>query len=147
VNQTASLHAHTTVDSIPRSRARGVKVYQLHGPLFFASVTSFNELFHPAEDPDEVAIDFYFSRVYDQSALEAINTLAERYAKLDKRLHLCHLSRECRDLLDRARRFVEVDQSVDPHYHVSIDGFPADSGRKRALKLPQAAAMAGADQR
>ncbi len=131
------LKAITSIDTA------GVKVYQLHGPLFFASTASFNDLFHPSTDPNEVAIDFYFSRVYDQSGLEAINTLADRYSRIGKRLHLRHLSQDCRDLLDRANLFVEVDQSTDPHYHVSVDGFPADSGRKRALKLTQAASMAG----
>ncbi|MEX2386249.1 MAG: sodium-independent anion transporter, partial [Phycisphaeraceae bacterium] len=71
--------------------------------------------------PDDVVIDFYYSRVYDQSALEAINALAERYDKVGKRLHLRHLSPECRDLLDRAGDLVEVNLSEDPQYHVSTD--------------------------
>lgn len=123
------------LSAIPSTDAKGVKVYQLHGPLFFASINYFMDLFKPGEDPDEVAIDFYFSRVYDQSALEAISSISEKYAKLGKRLHLRHLSPECRELLGRAKRFVEVDQSLDPHYHVSVDGFPADSGRQRALTM------------
>mgnify|MGYP003676035852 CR=1 FL=1 len=99
----------------------GSKIYQLHGPLFFASVSSFKDLFDPANDPDDVVIDFYYSRVYDQSGLEAINTLAEKYESLGKRLHLTHLSAECRDLLDRAGDFVEVNLSEDPQYHVATD--------------------------
>lgn len=96
----------------------GSKIYQLHGPLFFASVTSFKELFDPKEDPDDVILDFYFTRVYDQSGLEAINWLADKYRKHDKRLHLAHLSPECRTLLDRAADLVEVNLSEDPQYHV-----------------------------
>ncbi|WP_442505828.1 SulP family inorganic anion transporter [Novipirellula sp. SH528] len=99
----------------------GSKIYQLHGPLFFASVSSFKDLFDPANDPDDVVIDFYYSRVYDQSGLEAINTLADKYESLGKRLHLTHLSAECRDLLDRAGDFVEVNLSEDPQYHVATD--------------------------
>ncbi|GHC00623.1 SulP family inorganic anion transporter [Cerasicoccus arenae] len=99
----------------------GSKVYQLHGPLFFASVSSFKELFDPREDPDEVVIDFYFTRVYDQSGLEAINGLAEKYRSLGKRLHLTHLSPECRKLLDKAGDMVEVNMSEDPQYHVATD--------------------------
>ncbi|TWT87874.1 SulP family inorganic anion transporter [Stieleria varia] len=99
----------------------GSKIYQLHGPLFFASVSSFKDLFDPAADPDDVVIDFYYTRVYDQSALEAINGLAEKYDALGKRLHLKHLSNECRSLLDRAGDFVEVNVSEDPHYHVATD--------------------------
>ncbi|TWT80064.1 Bicarbonate transporter BicA [Planctomycetes bacterium CA13] len=99
----------------------GSKIYQLHGPLFFASVSSFKEMFDPASDPDDVVIDFYYTRVYDQSALEAINMLAEKYQSLGKRLHLTHLSSECRSLLDRAGHFVEVNVSEDPQYHVATD--------------------------
>ena len=99
----------------------GSKIYQLHGPLFFASVASFRELFDPASDPDDVVIDFYYSRVYDQSGLEAISKLAERYEEVGKRLHVTHLSPECRDLLDRAGDFVEVNVSEDPQYHVATD--------------------------
>lgn len=99
----------------------GSKIYQLHGPLFFASVSSFKELFNPAVDPDDVVIDFYYTRVYDQSGLEAINMLAEKYKTRGKRLHLTHLSSECRSLLDRAGEFVEVSVSEDPQYHVATD--------------------------
>lgn len=99
----------------------GSKIYQLHGVLFFGSVTRFRDLFTPQDDPEDVVIDFYFSRVYDQSGLEAINTLAERYQKLGKRLHLRHLSEDCRRLLDRAGDLVEVNISEDPHYHVATD--------------------------
>ena len=99
----------------------GSKIYQLHGPLFFASVSSFRDMFDVSSDPDDVVVDFYYTRVYDQSGLEAINRLAERYDAAGKRLHLRHLSPECRDLLDRAGEFVEVNLSEDPQYHVATD--------------------------
>ena len=69
----------------------------------------------------EVVIDFYYSRVYDGSALEVIDALAERYRQAGKRLHLRHLSPECRGLLQRARDWVEVNIAEDPHYHVASD--------------------------
>lgn len=99
----------------------GSKIYQLHGPLFFASVTSFKDLFDVANDPDDVVIDFYYTRVYDQSGLEAINSLSEKYLAVGKRLHLTHLSPECRRLLDRAGELVEINLSEDPQYHVATD--------------------------
>jgi SulP family sulfate permease len=97
----------------------GTKVYQLHGALFFASAASFKELLDPNGDPQDVVIDFSYTRVYDQSGLEAINVIADRYRQQGKRLHLRHLSPECRDLLSRAKDFVEVNLSEDPHYHVA----------------------------
>lgn len=99
----------------------GSKIYQLHGVLFFGTTQEFRDLFTPAKDPDDVVIDFYFSRVYDQSGLEAINTLAERYLKLGKRLHLRHLSADCQKLLDKAGKLVEVNISEDPHYHIATN--------------------------
>ncbi|MFQ5561594.1 MAG: SulP family inorganic anion transporter, partial [Nitrospinota bacterium] len=44
------------------------KTYTLHGPLFFGSIHSFFSLFNPAEDPDDVIIEFTHSRVADHSA-------------------------------------------------------------------------------
>ncbi|SMP74913.1 sulfate permease, SulP family [Neorhodopirellula lusitana] len=99
----------------------GTKIYQLHGPLFFASVTSFKDMFDVAGDPDDVVIDFYYTRVYDQSGLEAINTLAEKYGAAGKKLHLRHLSQECLVLLDKAGDLVEVNLSEDPNYHIATD--------------------------
>jgi len=99
----------------------GSKIYQLHGPLFFASADSFKSLFNAATDPDDVVIDFYFTRVYDQSGLEAINNLTEKYQALGKRVHLTHLSDECQALLGKAGDLVEANISEDPHYHVMTD--------------------------
>ncbi|MDA0337301.1 MAG: SulP family inorganic anion transporter [bacterium] len=104
-----------------KSNEHGSRIYQLHGPLFFASVRSFSDMFDAATDPDDVVIDFYYTRVYDQSGLEAINSVAERYQKAGKRLHLTHLSQECRHLLARAGDLVEVNLSEDPQYHVATD--------------------------
>ncbi|MBU1214636.1 MAG: SulP family inorganic anion transporter [Gammaproteobacteria bacterium] len=99
----------------------GWKVYDLHGSLFFASTQNFLALFHPKEDPTEVVIDFRNARVKDHSAIEAIDTLAERYTQLGKKLHLRHLSPDCLELLDKAKGMIEVNVLEDPHYH------PADN--------------------
>jgi SulP family sulfate permease len=70
----------------------GIKRYEIYGPLFFGSTTLFNTKFDIANDPDEVIIDFAESRIMDQSAIEAINKLAERYMKEGKHVHLKRLS-------------------------------------------------------
>ena len=99
----------------------GAKIYELSGPLFFGSIQAFHDLFTPREDPDDVVIDFYDSRVADHSALEAIDNLAERYQRAGKKLHLKHLSPECRTLLEKAGSLVEVNVLEDPRYHVADD--------------------------
>jgi len=100
---------------------KGSKVYELNGPLFFGSVKNFRELFTPENDPDDVIIEFKNSRVSDHSAIEAIDNLAERYIKAGKKLHLRHLSEECKQLLDKAGDMVEVNRLEDPSYHVADD--------------------------
>ena len=104
-----------------REDHKGSTVYAVTGPLFFGSVTSFLERFDPKHDNDEVVIDFARSRVADHSGLEAIDTLAERYEKAGKNLHLVHLSEECRRLLTKAGNLVEVNVIEDPKYFVADD--------------------------
>ncbi len=101
----------------------GTKVYELNGPLFFGSVRAFSEIFDPKNDPDDVVIDFYDSKVADHSGIEAVDSLAERYKRHGKKLHLKHLSKECKELLETAGGLVEVNVMEDPSYHVADDKF------------------------
>jgi SulP family sulfate permease len=101
--------------------ARGWKVYELEGTLFFASSAGFQALFSPKDDPQDVVIEFRRARVADHSAIQAIDSLAERYRSAGKRLHLRHLSPDCRALLERARDMIEVSLPDDPRYRVADD--------------------------
>ena len=101
--------------------AHGRKVYQIHGPLFFGSVSHFLSLFEPKNDPNSVIIDFAHSRVTDHSAIEAIDTIAERYAGMGKTLHLRHLSPDCRKLVKKAGNLIEINIIEDPTYKVATD--------------------------
>ena len=65
-------------------------------------------------------IDFADSRVADQSALQAIETIAEKYEKEGKRVELRHLSRDCHDLLSRAGQLM-IDSDDDPDYEVAVN--------------------------
>lgn len=114
-------------ESAKRIRAKkyidvnGVKHYEIYGPLFFGSVTAFLEKFDVAGDPKEVIIDFKDSRVADMSGIEALNKLTERYARAGKKLHLRHLSDDCRTLLKNAESVIEVNILEDPHYKVAVE--------------------------
>jgi len=99
----------------------GWKVYELNGPLFFGSVSNFRDLFTPNDDPQDVVVEFKNSRVSDHSAIEAIDVLAERYLSRGKKLHLRHLTPECKLLLKKAGNLVEVNVMEDPKYHVADD--------------------------
>lgn len=98
-----------------------VKHYEIYGPLFFASVAAFNEKFDINNDPNEIIIDFKDCKVADMSAIEALNKLTERYLKLNKKLHLRHLSEDCRELLSNADKIIDVNIIEDPHYKVAVE--------------------------
>ena len=98
----------------------GAKVYEIEGPLFFSSTNSFLEIFNPEEDPDLVIIDFANSKVIDQSALKAIEDIAEKYSNLGKQLKLRHLTKDCHRLLRKTGQLI-VDSDDDPDYGIAVD--------------------------
>ena len=114
-------------ESAKRIRARkyidekGVKHYEIFGPLFFGSTTAFTEKFDIKNDPNEVIIDFKESRINDMSAIDCVNKLTERYLNLGKVVHLRHLSEDCRTLLQNADKVIEVNILEDPTYKVAVD--------------------------
>ena len=111
-------------DNAKRIRARkhtddnGWKHYEIYGPLFFGSTTVFSEKFDVAGDPNHVVIDFKESRISDMSAIEAVSKITALYADAGKKVHLRHLSKDCRTLLDRADAIIEVNHFEDPTYKV-----------------------------
>ena len=98
----------------------GARVYQIQGPLFFGSSEGFAELFEPKDDPAVVIVDFADSRVVDQSALTAIEAVAEKYEAAGKSLQLRHLSHDCHQLLSKAGQLI-VDSDDDPDYEIATD--------------------------
>uniref|UniRef100_UPI004057444E SulP family inorganic anion transporter n=1 Tax=Candidatus Electrothrix sp. TaxID=2170559 RepID=UPI004057444E len=101
----------------------GVKHYEIFGPLFFGSVQMFNSKFDVENDPKEIIIDFRESRVADHSGIEAINKLAQKYEQAGKNISLLHLSPDCRKLIHKADKLIQVDIIEDPEYTVVVDGF------------------------
>jgi len=95
--QARQLYADTSLQS------DGSKLYRVHGTLFFASTTPFLNQFDPANDPAQVTLDCQHLSFVDYSAIAALVTLRERYAKAGKHLRVLHLSERCKKLLKRAR--------------------------------------------
>ncbi len=114
-------------ESAKRIRAKkyvdelGVKHYEIYGPLFFGSTTAFAEKFDIQNDPCEVIVDFRESKIVDMSAIDAVNKLTERYAKLGKKINLRHLSADCRQLLHNADDVIDINIMEDPTYKVVAD--------------------------
>ncbi|AGC77532.1 SulP family sulfate permease [Nonlabens dokdonensis] len=122
-------------NSAKRIRARksfkedGTKVYEIWGPLFFGSVTDFNNKFDPKSDPDMIEIDFIESRVQDHSGIEALRGVANKYLDLGKKIKLTHLSPECKELLMRNNPEFDtiIESSIeDPRYHIATDLMDAE---------------------
>jgi len=101
--------------------SNGAKYYEIYGPLFFGSTTTFATKFDIQNDPDDVVIDFAESRIADMSAIEAVNKITHRYAKVGKRVHLKHLSKDSVRLLSNAEAIIDVNVVEDPKYKLPID--------------------------
>ncbi|MBT0809690.1 SulP family inorganic anion transporter [Litoribacter ruber] len=98
---------------------KGVKHYEIFGPLFFASALKFGEKFDPVNDPEEIIIDFQESRIVDHSGIDAINKITERYEKLGKTVYIRHLDTSSRTLLAKADKIINVNfTDDDPSYKI-----------------------------
>ena len=98
----------------------GTKVYDFDGPLFFGSVTAFNENFDIANDPDNIVLDFKDARVMDISGVEAIDAITKKYKEANKTIKIRHLSGECKQILHDAKQFCTFEED-DPKYKVAFD--------------------------
>jgi sulfate permease, SulP family len=88
--------------------AKGVKHYELYGPLFFGSTVAFTEKFDVLQDPEEVIVDFKDSKICDMSAIDAVHKITLLYAAHNKMVSLQHLSPECKLLLQNAAAVIDV---------------------------------------
>lgn len=124
---TISASVTSTNLSLPNGGPRlpNIKSYNINGPLFFGSTQQFSRLFSVKDDPNDIVIDFTNSRVFDHSALDAIDTIAGRYGALGKRVYLRHLSGDCAKLLAKVHEgglppFMVVESGAfDPVYGVA----------------------------
>ena len=90
------------------------KLYQPQGSLFFGSTTRFLETFDFHGDPQNVVIDFKFSKVCDHSGLEAIDTIVGRYHQKGKSLAIRNLSADCSRILNKRGGYLpRVSQAVE----------------------------------
>ena len=99
-------------------------MYEIWGPLFFGSISAFNQKFDVKNDPDVIEIDFVESRVSDHSAIEAIFNLVNKYSKAGKTVTLKHLSQDCKVLLYKSSpmfKDIIIEAIDDPRYHLAED--------------------------
>ena len=94
--------AKQTHAKISLSEDKSTKTYRISGPLFFGSITSFKELFDVKQDPDTVVVDFEDSKIWDQSALKAVEGLIEKYHKVNKEVRITGIQEDCARILRKA---------------------------------------------
>ena len=111
---------HAKVYSKTHIEDDGVKIYDFDGPLFFGSVTSFNEQFDIENDPVSVILDFKDARVMDISGVEAIDSITKKYLEAGKTIKIRHLSSECKSIMTNAKQFCTFEED-DPKYKVAYD--------------------------
>ena len=112
-----ALETSNTIQVVAREaeQREGVKVYDVHGTLFFGSTSHFLELFDEEKDPEDVRLVFETGHVADFSAVQALNKLGERYGSLKKRLTLQQLMPKTHRVLSRAQGLLveEITLSLD----------------------------------
>lgn len=87
----------------------GSKTYKINGSIFFGSVLNYKELFDINNDPDHVIVDFKYAKVMDLSAIEAINSISEKYREEGKKMTLIRLDKDSYRLFSDARAITNVD--------------------------------------
>jgi SulP family sulfate permease len=110
----ARIFAKTKIDE------NGSKVYELDGPLFFGSATTFSDVFDFENDPQKVIIDFKDARIMDGSGVEAIDKITKKYQELGKTLVIRHLSEDCKVRLQHAGPYCTHEED-DPTYKVAVN--------------------------
>ncbi|MCW8837382.1 MAG: SulP family inorganic anion transporter [Thiovulaceae bacterium] len=111
---------HARIYAITNVEADGTKVYELEGPLFFGSATTFGDNFDIPNDPPKVVINFKNARVMDSSGVEAIDAITKKYEEAGKNLLLRHLSKDCKAILKQAGPHCSYEED-DPTYKVAYN--------------------------
>jgi SulP family sulfate permease len=111
---------HAKVTARTHREDDGTKIYDFDGPLFFGSVTAFNDNFDIAHDPENVVLDFKDARVMDISGVEAVDAITKKYLEAGKTIKIRHLSAECKSIMKNAGQFCTYEED-DPKYKVAYD--------------------------
>jgi|TARA_B100001063_G_scaffold131029_1_gene122495 sulfate permease, SulP family len=111
---------HAKVTARTHREDDGTKIYDFDGPLFFGSVTAFNDNFDIKHDPENIVLDFKDARVMDISGVEAVDAITKKYLEAGKTVKIRHLSAECKSIMKNAGQFCTYEED-DPKYKVAYD--------------------------
>jgi SulP family sulfate permease len=83
------------------SKGSNKKVYHVSGQLFFASVTEFLENFHYKEDVTEIDLDLSRAHLWDDSAVNAIDKVLNKYHQNGIKVNLIGLNADSNKLMEK----------------------------------------------
>jgi len=81
--------------------------YEVGGSLFFASIQPFMDKFTVRDDPKSVHIHFDNCDIYDWSAIEAVNSLADKYNEEEKKVTFGKISLSSRRIMEKAKQLLK----------------------------------------
>ncbi len=87
--------------NIEKKEVKGYVKYIVKGQLFFVSTTKFIDSFEYNEKTDTINIDFTNARVWDESAVDAIDKVVIKYKKNNINVNLTGLNEKSLDLIDK----------------------------------------------
>ncbi|MDK2562095.1 SulP family inorganic anion transporter [Romboutsia sedimentorum] len=86
--------------NVKKHKVHGYIKYEVKGQLFFASTTKFINSFDYNEKLESIDIDFTNVKVWDESAVDAIDKVVIKYHKNGIETNLIGLSESCLELID-----------------------------------------------
>lgn len=87
--------------SVVKSIKDQIVTYEVKGQLFFASTTKFIDSFDYTDNIDIVNIDLSHVRIWDESAVDAIDKVVIKLHKSGIKTNLLGMSKQCLELIDR----------------------------------------------
>lgn len=121
VYDTAKLISVETREASDEITGKLVKFYDVHGMLFFGSVSKFLDLFDEVGDPEEVRVVFQSGYIADHSAVVAINKLGERYGAHGKRVTLQELKPASSRIMRNANGLLVNEITLGPDMDAPVD--------------------------
>eukprot|EP00484_Ammonia_sp_Unknown_P001372 CAMPEP_0197021692 /NCGR_PEP_ID=MMETSP1384-20130603/2630_1 /TAXON_ID=29189 /ORGANISM="Ammonia sp." /LENGTH=788 /DNA_ID=CAMNT_0042449581 /DNA_START=23 /DNA_END=2389 /DNA_ORIENTATION=- len=91
-----------------------VKIYTLEGPLLFSNANQLPSIFNWNGDPEVVEVQLQNCTIYDYTALNALNNVAEKYKKKEKQIHLTSINIKTKKSFEKAT-------SLIPHFTYDVD--------------------------
>ncbi len=122
-----------------------IKVYEIRGPMYFASCDVFLKSFDHYNDPNLIEVHFAQADIFDYSALQAINALGEKYNVFGKRVRLRLIKSTSLKLLvdanDLFTNLVSVEMESDfekPGPYIGLHRESCDELKLRKIRVDNA---------